>query len=189
MFQPLTKDNWRDFERLFGERGGCGGCWCMLWRLSPQEFKASKGDANRQSMRRLAKSKRAPGVLVYRSNRSIGWCAIAPRDEYPALGRSRILKPIDDRAVWSVSCFFIDRAHRKQGVSVPLLKAAVEFARAHGATMVEGYPVDPVADDYPAAFAWTGIAKSFQRAQFKECLRRSPTRPIMRIDTASLKEA
>lgn len=179
-FRPLRGENWADFEYLFGDKGAAGGCWCMLWRTSPAEFKAQQGDGNRKSMLRLARSKTAPGILAYAGNLPVGWCAIAPREDYPALGRSRVLKPVDDQAVWSVSCFFIDKAHRKQGLSVKLLEAAVDYAKSQGAKIVEGYPIDPTRDTYPAVYAWTGLSRAFQRAQFKECARRSPTRPIMR---------
>ncbi|HKJ52949.1 MAG TPA: GNAT family N-acetyltransferase [Gammaproteobacteria bacterium] len=180
IFRPLSDDNWADFEKLFGERGGAGGCWCMLWRLPPADFEAGKGAGNREAMRRLAGSARSPGILAYAGNNAVGWCALAPREEYPALKRSRVLKPVDERPVWSISCFYIDRAWRRRGLSVALLDAAVEFARERSAKIVEGYPVEPAKQNYPAVFAWTGTAQTFRRAGFEECLRRSPTRPIMR---------
>jgi len=152
----------------------------MHWRLTPREFKARKGGGNRQAMRRLARSERAPGILAYDAENPIGWCAIAPREEYSALDRSRVLKPIDDQPVWSVSCFYIDKAYRRQGVSVKLLDAAVKYAKSNGARIVEGYPVEPKKDNYPAVFAWTGTTKTFKRAKFQEYVRRSSTRPIMR---------
>lgn len=152
----------------------------MLWRKSPAEFKEQKGEGNRKSMQHLAQSKRALGVLAYEGTNPIGWCAVAPREDYPALSRSRVLKPIDDKPVWSVSCFFIDKAHRKKGLSTKLLEAAVTYAKSQGAKIVEGYPVEPVKDNYPAVYAWVGLAKTFKKTKFKECARRSPTRPIMR---------
>jgi GNAT superfamily N-acetyltransferase len=84
-----------------------------------------------------------------------------------------------------VSCFYIDRDYRRRGVSVELLKAAVDFARSLGASIVEGYPVEPDGDNYPAVFAWTGTAKTYRRAGFDEVARRSPTRPIMRCSIES----
>jgi len=157
----------------------------VLWRKTPAEFKEQKGNGNRKSMQRLAQSKRSPGILAYDGNNPIGWCAIAPRKDYPALSRSRVLKPIDDQPVWSVSCFFIDKAHRKQGLSAKLLEAAVNYAKTQGAKIVEGYPVEPVKDNYPSVYAWVGLAKTFKKAKFKECARRSPTRPIMRREIKS----
>jgi len=185
VFRPLNEDNWKDFEQLFGDRGAAGGCWCMLWRKKPGEFKEHKGNGNRKSMHHLARSGRAPGILAYEGDTPVGWCAIAPREEYPALSRSRVLKPIDDQPVWSVSCFFIDKSHRKMGLSAKLLEAAVDYAKARGAKIIEGYPIEPDNNNYPAVYAWVGLAKTFRKAKFKECIRRSPTRPIMRREIKS----
>lgn len=129
---PLTDDRWNDFARLFGRNGACGGCWCMLWRLPRRVFDAQKGEGNREAMRDLVRAGAEPGLLAYRGDEVVGWCALGPRAIYPALERSRVLKPVDDEPVWSVSCLFVHRAHRNQGVSVALLRAAVDFARAWG---------------------------------------------------------
>jgi GNAT superfamily N-acetyltransferase len=107
-------------------------------------------------------------------------CALAPRGDYPALARSRVMRPIDDRPVWSVSCLFVHRGWRGQGVTTALLQAASRFPRKRGAELLEGYPVDPAGKRLPAAFAWTGLPASFERAGFREVARGSPTRPIMR---------
>lgn len=181
-FHPLTPDLWDDFETLFGERGACGGCWCMFWRRSRAEFNRGKGTGNRRAMRSLVKSGAAPGILAFAGNEPIGWCAVAPREDYLALGRSRVLKAVDDTPVWSVSCLFVARDYRKRGVSVALLKAVIEFVRARGGRVVEGYPVEPKSPDMPAAFAWTGLASAFLQAGFREHRRGSETRPIMRFE-------
>jgi GNAT superfamily N-acetyltransferase len=154
----------------------------MVWRLGRRDFEAGKGDGNRRALRELAEQTPAPGVLAYRGPTPIGWCAAATREAYPTLKRSRILKPIDELPVWSISCVLVDRKSRGQGISVFLLRAAVAFARNCGARVVEGYPVEPRQQSMPAVFAWTGIASAFLQAGFHEVARRSPTRPIMRID-------
>ncbi len=182
-FQPLTTDQWNNFVSLFGERGACGGCWCMLWRLSRKQFELQKGDGNKRAMKSIVDSGEVPGILAYRKTEAIGWCAIAPRTCFTALSRSRILRPIDDRPCWSVACLFVNRYYRKRGVSAELLRAATEYAKSQGAELVEGYPVEPKSEkDIPPAFAWTGIPEAFIRAGFKEVARPSPTRPIMRIE-------
>lgn len=180
---PLTSARWSDFERLFGKNGACGGCWCMLWRTPRKEFDARKGAGNRKAMKRLVDSGEPPGLLAYLNGEPVGWCSLAPRDDYPALSRSRVLKPVDDLPCWSVSCLFVHREYRKKGVSIQLLRAATEYVRKKGGRLLEGYPVEPKGDKpIPPVFAWTGIPKAYEAAGFSEVARRSPTRPIMRYD-------
>jgi GNAT superfamily N-acetyltransferase len=93
-----------------------------------------------------------------------------------------VLKPIDDTPAWSISCLFVAREYRKRGVSVQLLRAAVEHVRQCGGEVVEGYPVEPKKGEMPAVFAWTGLPSAFLKAGFTEAARGSPTRPIMRLD-------
>jgi GNAT superfamily N-acetyltransferase len=152
----------------------------MFWRLSRREFDAGKGAVNRQAMKELVESGVSPGILAYDGDQPVGWCAVAPREQYPALNRSRLLKPLDDQAVWSVSCLFVAKSHRRKGVSVELLRAAVRRVREQGGRLVEGYPKEPREDSVPDVFAWNGLASAFRRAGFKECARPAPTRPIMR---------
>jgi GNAT superfamily N-acetyltransferase len=186
-YHSLTPDRWGDLEELFGARGACGGCWCMLWRLKRSEFEKQKGAQNKAAFKAVVDSGEAPGILAYANGSPIGWCAVAPRETYPALDRSRVLKRIDDKPVWSIVCLFIARPYRRKGVSVELLKAASEYVRHRGGKIVEGYPVEPRKDKMPDAFAWTGLASAFLKAGFVECERRSETRPIMRRETGSRK--
>ena len=180
-FHPLTPGRWPDFERLFGERGACGGCWCMWWRLKRSAFERRKGARNKKAFRELVRKRDPPGLLAYVSGQPVGWCAVAPRESFPVLERSPTLRRVDDQVAWSVACFFVARPFRRRGLSVKLLRAAVDYAKARGARIVEGYPVEPRKTSMPDAFAWTGLVATFRRAGFKEVLRRSPSRPIMRI--------
>jgi len=178
-FLPLTSNNWNDFVTLFGDKGACGGCWCMAWRLRAADYQKQKGEGNKKAMKELVK-KASPGILAYTGEKAVGWCAVAPRSEYVRLETSRILKAVDDKVVWSVSCFFIHKQYRQKGLSVQLLKSAVDFAFANGAKIVEGYPIEKVKGVMPDVFVWTGLSSSFIKAGFKEVERRSDTRPIMR---------
>lgn len=154
----------------------------MHWRLTSGKYEAGKGAGNRSSLQETVAAGPAPGLLAYEAGRSIGWCATGPRTTFPRLGRSRILAPVDDRPVWSVVCFFVDRDYRGRGITVALLEATARYAAAQGARIVEGYPVEPRKQGMPPVFAFTGLASAFRRAGFREVARRSPTRPIMRRD-------
>jgi len=180
-FRPLTPDRWKDVVALFGPKGACAGCWCMWWRLGAADFRRLRGEGNKRAFRRVALGDLPPGVLAYSGDAAVGWCAIAPREAYTRLTRSRIFQPIDAEPVWSVSCFFVAKPYRRRGATVALLRAALLFAQAHGARIVEGYPVEPRQGSLPDPFAWTGFASSFRAAGFVEAARRSATRPMMRI--------
>jgi len=177
---PATPARWPDFEALLGERGGYGGCWCMLWRLQRKDFEAQSGDGNRAAMKALFDAGAEPGLIAYDGDQPVGWCSVAPRAAFPRLERSRVLQPVDDQEVWSLSCFLVRKSHRNRGVSQALLAAAGDFVRARGGRILEGYPIDPKTTPYPAVYAWTGLASAFRGAGFEEVLRRSETRPILR---------
>src|SRR2546427_4723800 len=90
-FQPLTPPRWSDLERLFGERGACGGCWCMWWKLPHADFIKDKGAGNKRALKKIVARGPVPGVLAYAGGQPVGWCALEPRANYPRLERSRVL--------------------------------------------------------------------------------------------------
>ena len=181
-FHPVTASHWPDIEKLFGERGACGGCWCMAWRLRNKDWIAGKGDQNKSAFKKIVTAGERPGLLGYIDKQPVAWCSVAPREKFSFLERSRLLRPVDEEAVWSISCLFVLKSYRRKGVSVSLLKAAVEFAAKRGATIVEGYPIEPTMEKTPDPFVWTGTPSAFIKAGFREVHRRSKTRPIMRFE-------
>jgi GNAT superfamily N-acetyltransferase len=179
-FYPLTTEKWDDFEKLFGKRGACGGCWCMWWRLKRSEFERQKGEENRKALKRIVDSGEVPGILAYAKDQAVAWCSVAPREAYPLLERSRTLKRVDDKPVWSIVCFFTAKPFRGKGITLELLRAAIEYVDKHGGKIVEGYPVEPKGGRMPDPFAYTGLVSSFRKAGFAEVARHSEKRPIMR---------
>jgi GNAT superfamily N-acetyltransferase len=179
-FHPLTQKLWRDFELLFGAHGACGGCWCMHWKLRGKEYSENTGDSARQMQKAVVDSKVIPGLLAYSEGYPVGWIAIEPRSEYPRLIHSRTLKPVDEQEVWSITCFFVEKKHRRKGITIELLKAAVAHAKKYGARIVEGYPMDTGKKEAPPNI-FTGTASAFEQAGFKEVARNAPTRPIFRF--------
>ncbi len=151
----------------------------MWWRLPRARWVRQKGTGNKKAFRQVVESGEEPGLQAYAESQPVGWCALGPRKEYPRLATSRLFKPVDQEPVWSVTCFFVARSYRRQGLTVALLKEAVCYAARRGAKIVEGYPSEPK-HGYPDVFYYPGLASAFRKAGFDEVLRRSPSRPIMR---------
>lgn len=179
-FRPVTPERWKDLEKLFGPRGAIGGCWCMWWRIKRADFEKQQGEVNHEAMRSIVESGKVPGILAYHNGEVVAWCSVAPREDFPVLDRSPILKRVDDQPVWSVVCFFVTKAYRHHGLSSKLLRGAVEYASQQGARIVEGYPIEPKKDRAPDIYAFTGMTSTFKKLGFQEVARRSQSRPIMR---------
>ncbi len=183
---PATAERWPDVEAIFAARG-CSiarGCWCMFYRHSgrPQELPTgfSRADANRAELKALVDAGRSPGLIGYRGTLPVGWVSLALREEFPKLKRSRIMKAVDDKPVWSVICFVVPSDYRGQGVAHALLQGAIAYAKRNGATLIEAYPVDKhgrCSDDD----LWFGTKSMYDRAGFEEVARRKTTRPVVRL--------
>ena len=183
-YEWLTKANWVKFTALFGERGACGQCWCMSYRLSKADFEEGKHDGvNKERMKKLVWDEKPAGILGMYEGQAIAWCALAPREDFVKLARSRVHKPIDREPVWSIPCFFVDKAFRRQGVSVELLKAAIRLAKEKNIPILEAYPTIPTQETLPDAFAWIGLYRSFEEAGFTIVDRTSKNRPMVRCST------
>jgi GNAT superfamily N-acetyltransferase len=181
--KPLTPERWDDFETLFGPRGACAGCWCMWWRLPRSEWTRGKGAGNRRAMKKLVQGGAPTGLLAYSGRIPVGWIALAPREDVPGLDRSRTLKRLDDRPVWSITCFFVARAFRRKGMTGTLLREAAAYARRKKAALLEGYPVEPRKGSVQAdAWVFTGLAGAFRKAGFREAACPTETRRIMRLE-------
>ena len=177
---PLTPDRWADFESLFGPRGAYGGCWCMWWRMTQTEFNQRQGEPNKLAFQAIVRKGDPPGLLAYHGDKAVGWCAVAPRESYSRFERSRVLKPIDEQPVWSITCFYVAKGYRRKGITRELVRAAIDYVRQRGGHIVEAYPVDPRKEQAPDIYMYTGVARMFKALGFVEVTRRSDTRPIMR---------
>lgn len=178
MTSEIRPATWEGFEGVMGDKGGCGGGWCMLWLLSTKDLAAGKGAGNRDAMKALFDGGHVPGLIACHQDEPAGWLQIDRRSAFPKLTTSRILYPVDDAEVWSVSCFFVHKGYLRKGLSSQLLNAAMEWAQSQGATVVEGYPIDKAEEKYPAVYAWTGFVGAYLESGFTEVARRSDTRPL-----------
>jgi GNAT superfamily N-acetyltransferase len=176
---PVTASRWNDLERLFGEHGAYGGCWCMYFRLRSAEFARRTGREKKRALKQLVGANDVPGLLAYAGREPVGWVALAPREKYLHLEHSRILARVDDQPVWAVTCFFIAKPYRRQGVMAALLRAAVAYAAKRGAPIIEAYPVE-VGGKLIGYEGFTGVASVFRKAGFVKVKQVSRGKAIMR---------
>jgi GNAT superfamily N-acetyltransferase len=179
--RPLTKSRWKDVVELFSRPGASipRGCWCMYYRKAGGHGGVGPADANKRALKSLVDRGYVPGLIGYEDSRPVGWISLSPREDYPKLQRSPVMKPVDEKPVWSIVCFFVDKEARGKGVSEKLLKGAMQYARSRGATLLEAYPVDKDEPSHPD-FMWFGAKGMYDRIGFKEVARRKESRPVVR---------
>jgi GNAT superfamily N-acetyltransferase len=172
-FHKVTPDRWPDFERLFESRGGPKSCWCMVWRASPSEAKNRDGASRKAAMAARIQAGTPVGLLGYANEEPVAWCSVAPRSTY----RRLVSSEASDEGIWSIACFFVVRRLRGTGVMEQIIAAAVRLALAHGASVVEAYPVEP---DSPS-YRFMGFVPVFEKAGFAEVGREGKRRHVMQL--------
>jgi GNAT superfamily N-acetyltransferase len=177
-----TRDRWDHIVDLFerpGPRGGTpqtDGCWCQFWHLRGQAYWDGHGAGHRARLEEEIRSGSEPGLLAYLAGVPIGWCRVGPRESFDRLEHSPKLARVDGRDAWSVVCFYVHPEAKRQGVASALLDAALERAREHGVSILEGYPVAP---GHMNIDAYTGYLPMFLAAGF-DSVRDAGRRTIVR---------
>jgi GNAT superfamily N-acetyltransferase len=180
VIKPVTVDLWNNMVELFGPQGAAGGCWCMFWRIKGSQYSANGNKGNKAAMQKIVARNEIPGLMAFSEGKPVGWISLGPREIYGRIERSPMFKPLDHKPVWSVVCFFIHEDFRSRGVGKALLRAAEDYARSHGAQLLESYPVDTRGKNVDPAGIFTGTQRFFEKAGWHELARRKPRRPIMR---------
>jgi GNAT superfamily N-acetyltransferase len=178
----LTPDGFQTVERLFGEKGACGGCWCM-WPRVPKggkEWQQAQGAKNKERFQHLVQAGDVHAVFAFAGDEPVGWCSFGPRKTFPRLETVKALKREWSPGTWSIVCFYIPSKWRGRGVASRLLRVATETAFSLGAQEIEGYPVvsKTLGSTLPAAFAWTGVEPLFKKSGYKKLHRPGTSRPI-----------
>jgi GNAT superfamily N-acetyltransferase len=179
---PATKDRWDDVVACFGRRGSDPAwCWCQRFIGPPPDRD------NRAALRRQITAARVPfGLVAFADQQPVGWTRVCLRSNLPGVLSNRALRRIlaEDPDAWWVTCFVVHAKHRGHGVGQALLNSAVAHARAHGASVVEGHPVDVdklAAKTVSGSALFTGTFAMFLNAGFTEIGRTFPSRPVMRL--------
>ena len=176
-FRPLTPALWPALVDLFEDSPVCARCWCMYWRTG-NAYRRTPAASNKAAFRAVVQRGPPPGLLAFDGRTPVAWVQLTPRAALPWLDRKTWrLERVDDAPVWSISCFYVRKTHRKRGITTQLIRAAMKRAKRAKAPALEAYPLDRTLS--PSATS-TGVVTTFEREGFEVVARRFPPRPIMR---------
>jgi GNAT superfamily N-acetyltransferase len=176
-----------DLQTILGTRGEAWLCQCQRYKLGPGEaFRNFPVEERARRLREQTRAEPSSGLIAYLDGEPAGWCAVQPRPAFTGL--VRVFKvPWEgrdedrtDASVWAVTCLFTRAGFRRRGVSRALARAAVDYAREHGARALEGYPMRA---DRPVPEAMhVGTEGVFADAGLSVVTRPGKRRAVMRID-------
>ncbi|RQP20179.1 MAG: GNAT family N-acetyltransferase [Parapedobacter sp.] len=166
----MDPSNWADFEILFQSKGGPSYCWCMVWRMTSAELKQNTSANRKTFIEQRVQSGTPIGLFAYADKEPIAWCSIAPRDTHLRLGGDDSLEN-----VWSITCFYIKKAFRGNGLTHTLIEEAKKYATENGAGYLEAYPVAP---DSPC-YRFMGFVETFEKTGFRFVKKAGTRRNVM----------
>ena len=185
---PATADRFDDAEHALTGGGDGRSCQCQWWTITNAEFQRASTDERRELLRdELQNDAPPPALIAYVDGEAAGWVRVGPRRAQVRISRTRDIVantpiPLDDPDVWAVTCFVVRREHRRQGLNARLLAAAIDYARKHGARVVEAYPYDTDAAKHSSNELYRGVLSVFADAGFREVARAKPDRAIVALD-------
>lgn len=178
---------------IFGTRGYPARCRCQRFKTTTEEWWHNPISLEERMFRQRQQTDCGypePGVtsglISFLEDEPVGWCAVEPRNEYMRLGQTpwkgRDENEADD-TVWAVTCFVVRVGYRRQGMTYPLARAAVEYARVRGARAIEAYPmITEPGKDVTWGELNVGPRQVFAAAGFDQVSHPSKRRVVMRID-------
>ena len=108
----------------------------------------------------------AHAALVFNDEDCLGWCQFGVPDELPRIkSRAAYEKGQTTPPDWRISCCYVGKGHRRQGVAGAALAGALDLIAGLGGGTVEGYPED--ADGVPAGFLFNGALSTYEQLGFK----------------------
>jgi GNAT superfamily N-acetyltransferase len=189
---PANEVSWDDLVAVVGAaRAFDSLCFCQRFKII-REWRSLGEEGRAHRLRTQADcgypdSDATAGLVGYLDDEPVAWCAVEPRTAY-----IRLTRPVTwagrnedkaDEGVWAVTCLITRTPYRWQGFTYQMIASAVEFAREHGAHAVEGYGM---LTEPGNKITWgelhVGSRNAFAAAGFREVIRPTKRRVVMRID-------
>jgi len=184
---PVDAGRFDDLQTVLHGGGDGPSCQCMWQLIRAKDWAAISVDEKRARLRaEVDAADPSPGLLAYVDGEPAGWVRVGPRPPQERIVASKIVgsgsrEPLDDPAVWAVTCFSVRREYRGEGIAGALLAAAVDAARAGGARVVEAYPFDLAAGKRSSNELYHGALSTFEDAGFEVVARPTPARAVVAL--------
>ncbi len=177
--RELGGETWADFARIVEKHNGVwGGCWCVAFHPKPDASNPTAAQ-NRTYKEGLVRANCSHAALVYDGVDVIGWCQFGPPAELPGrMGGFRKLGVPPPN--WRVTCFFVDRERRREGIAAAALGGALRVIGARGGGTVDGYPIATRGKPYSNSFLWGGTESMFTEAGFRALGSLGTSKMVMR---------
>jgi hypothetical protein len=164
--KPLDASTWDAYVRLMERHNGVfGGCWCTHFHTMHAE-KTFDADDNRALKERLVKEGRAHAALVFDGDEAIAWAQFGSPAELPNIQHRKEYEAVGDPPPdYRITCIFVDKKNRRNGVTAAALTGAVELIARAGGGVVEGYPHD-TDDGRKVSVLYNATRSLYERAGF-----------------------
>lgn len=170
--RALSPDTWPAFAELVERNNGIwGGCWCTWFHCETMaERRSARGEtyeSHREFKRKRVEAGTAHAALVFDGETAVGWCEYGPPEELPGIKYLKeYLATTEVLPDYRITCFFIDRNHRRKGASAIALDGALALIAAAGGGVVESYPQDTQGQKINSTFLYNGTRSLFEQAGF-----------------------
>jgi GNAT superfamily N-acetyltransferase len=180
--KEFTRNTWEDFDALFGKhKGVSGGCWCTFNLTTSTQFNKMTRDERKEMQHQLTEDDQSCGLMIYDACVPIGWCQYGPAENFIRFARMRAYQaleiPLELKPQWRISCIFVDKHRRREGLSQLPLQAALEAIKQKGGGIVEAFPFDIPGAKRPS---YTGSVKMYTVEGFEEVARLGKITVLMR---------
>jgi ribosomal protein S18 acetylase RimI-like enzyme len=162
--RPLDPETWDDFAALVERHNGVwGGCWCLEFH----EEGGGKGLDRRALKHQRVLAGDAHAALVFDGGRCVGWCQFGSPEELPRIKFAKAYRAVEaPPPAWRITCFFVDKEYRKQGVAGAALAGALEQIARLGGGVVESSPEDVAGRKVSNSFLHNATVAMFEAAGF-----------------------
>lgn len=161
----LNSSTWDAFAELVERNNGIfGGCWCIGYHPECGQ----KGISHRAVKEDRVRTGRAHAALVFDDDGlAQGWCQYGSPEELPNIKHKRKYDqdapPLPD---WRITCFYVDRKHRGQGIARTALEGALDQIAKLGGGLVEAIPEVTAGREAQGRFLFSATVELFDEYGF-----------------------